>query len=784
MMIQAWLLDVDYVTENDRAVIRLWCKDDKGVFVAYDRNFLPYFYVIGCKAEDVMKVKVRTSEGIITPLKVEEVEAKSLGKPIKALKVYTRHPQHVPKLREEIKKFAEVREADIPFAYRYLIDKDLACMDGIEIEPIAVKEGVLRAYEVRSVRRVEKKGFPDLKILSFDCEMLAQFMPDPEKDPIIAIAVKCGDFEEVLHGDERDILRRFVSIIKEFDPDIIVGYNQDNFDWPYVKKRAEKFGIRLDIGRDRSEISFRGGRPKIAGRLDVDLYDIALKIPDVKIKTLKKVAEFLGAKVEEEDIEGRDIYKCWMKGEKEKVFKHALNDVLTTYRLALELLPMHYELSRMIKLPLDDVARLGRGKQVDYFLLSEAKKINEIAPNPPEIEESYEGAFVLEPARGLHENVACLDFASMYPSIMINFNISPDTLVKGECEDCYVAPEVRHKFRKSPDGFFKRILKMLIEKRREIKRQMKKLDPDSEDYKLLDIKQQTLKVLTNSFYGYTGWNLARWYCRECAEATTAWGRYFIRKAVKIAESMGFEVLYGDTDSLFIKKDKLNLKELEKECLKLIDVISKELPIQLEIDEFYKTIFFVEKKRYAGLTEDDRIVVKGLEVRRGDWCELAKRVQREVIEIILRERDPDKALRFVKGVIEEIKEGKFKLEDYVIYKGLTKRPDKYESKQAHVKAALRAMEMGIYYPIGTKVGFVIVKGGGSVSDRAYPVELIEEFDGENLKIRTPSGTIVKRIDKDYYIDHQIIPAVLRILERFGYTEASLKTTTQKTLFDFT
>ena len=783
-MIQAWLLDVDYVTENDRAVIRLWCKDEKGVFVAYDRNFLPYFYVLGCSAEDVMKVKVRTNEGIITPLKVEEIEAKSLGKPIKALKVYTRHPQHVPKLREEIKKFAEVREADIPFAYRYLIDKDLACMDGIEIEPIAVKEGVLRAYEVKSVRRIEKKGFPDLKILAFDCEMLAQFMPDPEKDPIIAIAVKCGDFEEVLHGDERDILRRFVSIIKEFDPDIIVGYNQDNFDWPYVKKRAEKYGIRLDIGRDRSEITFRGGRPKIAGRLDVDLYDIALKIPDVKIKTLKKVAEFLGAKVEEEDIEGRDIYKCWMGGEREKVFKHALNDVLTTYRLALELLPMHYELSRMIKLPLDDVARLGRGKQVDYFLLSEAKKINEIAPNPPEIEESYEGAFVLEPARGLHENVACLDFASMYPSIMVHFNISPDSLVKGECEDCYVAPGVGHKFRKSPDGFFKRILKMLIERRREMKRQMKELDPNSEDYKLLDIKQQTLKVLTNSFYGYTGWNLARWYCRECAEATTAWGRYFIKRAVKIAESMGFEVLYGDTDSLFIKKNKLNLKDLEKECLKLIDVISKELPIQLEIDEFYKAIFFVEKKRYAGLTDDDRIVVKGLEVRRGDWCELAEKVQREVIGIILRERDPEKALKFVKSVIEEIKEGKFKLEDYVIYKGLTKKPDKYESKQAHVKAALRALEMGRYYPTGTKVGFVIVKGGGSISDRAYPIELIEEFDGENLKIRTPSGIIVKKIDKDYYIDHQIIPAVMRILDRFGYTEASLKTTTQKTLFDFT
>jgi len=346
-MIKAWLLDVDYITEHGRAVIRLWCKDEKGVFVAYDRNFQPYFYVLGCSKDEVLNVKVKTKDEIITPLKVEEVEARSLGKPVKALKVYARHPQHVPKLREVIKKFADVREADIPFAYRYLIDKDLACMDGVLIDVTPRGEGVVRVYEVKDIKRCEMDGFPDLKVLAFDCEMLAQFMPDPEKDPIIAIAVKCGDFEEVLHGDEREIIRRFVNLIKELDPDIIVGYNQDSFDWPYLKKRAERYGIKLDIGRDRSEISFRGGRPKIAGRLDVDLYDIALKMPDVKIKTLKNVAEYLGAKLEE-DIGGKDIYKCWVKGEIDKILKHAKNDVLATYYIAEELLPMHYELCRMI----------------------------------------------------------------------------------------------------------------------------------------------------------------------------------------------------------------------------------------------------------------------------------------------------------------------------------------------------------------------------------------------------------------------------------------------------
>ncbi len=786
---EAWLLDVDYITEHGRAVIRLWCKDERGVFVAYDRNFLPYFYVLRedgkPTAEEILGIKVKAKSEIIAPLRVEEVTVKSLGKEVEAFRVYARHPQHVPKLREEIKKFAEVREADIPFAYRYLIDKDLACFDGVELEG-RERHGSIRSYEIERVERVERPDFPDLKVLAFDCEMLSEFgMPNAEEDPIIVIGVKCGEYEELFYGDdEREIILRFVNAIKSLDPDVIVGYNQNNFDWPYLKKRAEKHGIRLDIGRDRSELSLKGGRPKIAGRLNVDLYDIALKMSDVKIKKLENVAEYLGTKVEIADIEAKDIYKFWTKGERDKVLRYARQDVLNTYLIAEELLPMHYELSKLIRLPLDDVTRMGRGKQVDYLLLSEAHKIGEVAPNPLEIEESYEGAFVLEPARGLHENVICLDFAAMYPSIMIAYNISPDSLVKGECDDCYVAPEVGHKFRKKPDGFFRRILKMLVERRKEIKKRMKMLNPNSHEYRLLDIKQSALKVLINSIYGYTGWTLARWYCRECAEATTAWGRHCIKRAIRIAKDMGFEVLYCDTDSLFVKKNALGLEELEREVLKLIDKLSNELPIQIEVDEYYASIFFVEKKRYAGLTKDGRIVVKGLEVRRGDWCELAKRVQKAVIEIILKEKNPKKALDYVKEVIDEIRKGKVPLEEYVIYKSLTKPPSKYESKQAHVKAALRGMEMGFHYPLGTKVGFVIVKGAGNVSDRAYPVELIEDFDGKYLSIRTFAGIDKKRIDEDYYIDHQVIPAILRILERFGYTEAQIKGTgKQKTLDAF-
>lgn len=782
-MISAWLIDADYVTLNGKAVIRLWCKDDEGVFTAYDSSFKPYFYVLGIDEEDIEKAVVEARKEVIVPDSFEKVSIKNLGREIEVFKIYAKHPQHVPKLREYFSRIGgDVREADIPFAYRYLIDKDLACMDGIRIEGEQIK-GKIRSYDVKNVEREERNGFPDLKIMAFDCEMLSPFgMADPEKDPIIIISIKCDEKEEnILEGKERDILIEFVKFIKNYDPDIIVGYNQDNFDWPYIKKRAEKWNVTLDIGRDGSNLVIRGGRPKIAGRLNVDLYDIAMKIGDVKVKKLENIAEYLGKRIDISDIEAKDIYQFWSRGEKEKVLSYAKQDIIHTYLIAMELLPMHYELSKMIRLPLDDVARSGRGKQVDWLLLSEAHKLNELAPNPPEIAQSYEGAFVLEPARGLHENVVCLDFASMYPSIMIAFNISPDTL--GCTDDCYVAPEVGHRFRKKPDGFFKRILTMLIGRRKEIKKEMKKHDYDSPEYKLLDIRQQTLKVLTNSFYGYMGWSVARWYCLPCAEATTAWGRYFIKTSAKIAEEMGFEVLYGDTDSIFVKKSGMNIKELKKEVEKLIERLSSELPIQIEVDEYYRTVFFVEKKRYAGLSYDNRLVVKGLEVRRGDWCELAKKVQKDVIEIILSEKNPEKAADFVKKVIADIKTGNVDLADLVIYKGLTRKPSKYESVQAHVKAALKARDAGVIYPVGSKVGFVVVRGSGNIGDRAYPLDLIEEFDGESLKIKTKHGYETRKVDKDYYIDHQILPSVLRILERFGYSEGSLKGKTQTTLDSF-
>jgi len=479
---------------------------------------------------------------------------------------------------------------------------------------------------------------------------------------------------------------------------------------------------------------------------------------------------------------------------RQQLYEYAKADAVSTLGIAEKMLPLQIELSKMIGYPLDEVAKMGRGRQVEAFLTAEAFKKGELVPPKRGAEKTFEGGFVLPPEKGLHENVIALDFSSMYPTIMISFNISPDTFVEARGagakpeSDLHIAPEVGYAFRKTPDGFFKRIMSDLIARRRAIKAEMKKHDKNSDQYRLLDIQQQSIKILTNSFYGYTGWSAAKFYKRECAEATTAWGRHFIKRTVEVAEKLGFEVIYGDTDSIFAKlpltpdaagkEEDIKAATWEK-AREVSARISEELPLELEIQDFFKAIFFTgKKKRYAALTDKGEIIVRGLEVRRGDWCELAKEVQTEVIELILKQKDPEAAVKYAKTIIQDVKEGKISVDKLTIYKTLTRKISSYETKQAHVMAAERALTSSsrIVYEVGSKIPYVIIKGAGKTSDRAFPVDVIERSAGDEI---TAEGRTYQ-VDCSYYVQHQLIPVAHRVLQLFGYDLSSFDDMRQKTL----
>jgi len=788
------VLDVSYEIEAGDPVVLVWARMDDGTraLLKY-KGFYPYFYALLDEDADIDRLReaIMRLQKPESPIRsIELVEKKFIGRPARALRIETRIPRYVANYREQVARLPGVKdvlEADIRFSMRFLIDKNIYPMRWYKASLEELKKPAnlrvdghyLIVSELEEAGGYENRDPLDgLRKMAFDIEVYNPMRnPDPKKDKIIIIGTMTDEDEEPVlftaeNRSDAAIIKEFVNRILSYDPDIIVGYNQNRFDWPYLVERAKYLGIRLDVGRRAGGVPQPSvyGHYSVPGRLNVDLYDFAEELYEVKVKSLEEVADYLGVmkKTERPIIEGWKISEYWDDPEKRKIlYEYAKADVLATYGLAEKFLPFGAQLSLISGLPMDQVMAASVGYRLEWRLIREAYKLNELVPNRVERrEERYTGAIVLKPLPGVHENIAVLDFASMYPNIMVKYNVGPDTLVRpGEeydPDEVYVAPEVGHKFRKRPPGFFKRVVEKLLEIRKRIKEEMKKYPPDSPLYRLLDERQKAVKLLANASYGYLGWPHARWYCKPCAESITAWGRMLIKKAIEMAREMGLKVIYGDTDSLFVTYDPEKVEAFIKR-------IEEELGFEVKIDKIYKRVFFTEaKKRYIGITIDGRIDVVGFEAVRGDWSELAKETQTRVAEIILSTGDVEEAVRYVQKVIQDLKAGKIDVDKLVIWKTLTKRPEEYHAEQPHVTAAKILMKMGYRVSPGAKIGFVIVKGKGPVSKRAKPYFLASKDE----------------IDVDYYIDKQVVPAALRILSYFGVTEKKLKGASgRKTLLDF-
>jgi len=792
LKLEFYFLDNTYEVIGREPHIIIWgiTRDGKRVLLR-DKRFRPYFYAIldeDSNPDDVIKRVKLVSDPSSPIINIEVVEKNYYGEKVKALKITTVIPEYVRKYRERIAKIPGVKdvvEADIRFSMRYIIDYDLKpCGWHIaEVKEIPKKPHyrVDAEYEIiGDIIPLEDTTPPkNLRILAFDIEVYNKSgSPKPSTDPVIIIGIlnDKGEFKQFIARDKDDkqAITEFIEYVKKYDPDIIVGYNTNGFDWPFLIERCKYLGITLDITRRAGSQPQTStyGHISIPGRINVDLYDFAEEIPEVKIKSLENVADYLGVMKKSERIliDFLEIPKYWDNPKlREKLLKYNYDDVKSTYGLAEKFLPFAMQLSNITGLPLDQVGAASVGFRLEWYLMKQAYKYGELAPNRFERPaQSYRGAVVLKPLKGIHENIAVLDFSAMYPSIMIKYNVGPDTLIRTEScneEKHYIAPEVRHCFRKEPPGFFKRVLETLVSLRKKVREEMKKYPPTSYEYRVLNERQKALKVLANATYGYMGWVHARWYCRECAEAVTAWGRQTITKAIEYARSLGLKVIYGDTDSLFVEYDENKINELIKR-------IREELGFDIKIDKIYTKVFFTEaKKRYAGLLQDGRIDIVGFEAVRGDWAEIAKEVQEKITEILLKKASVDEAIKYVRDVISELRAGKVPIEKLVIWKTLSKRLEEYAAEAPHVTAAKKLLQAGIKVSVNDKIGYVIVKGIGKISKRAEPY----------IFVKDPN-----KIDTSYYIDHQIIPAALRILEYFGVSEAQLKKTVsgpQKSLFDY-
>ena len=765
------LLDCDYVVDGNKPVIRIFgVTGDGKSFLGLFRGFKPYFYSRH-GTQDARK-EIEKLGGVE---RCDIIEKELNGASQSFIKITCFLPSEVPQIREAVKSLqsvSEIFEYDILFYRRFMIDNSIYPLDWLEVGGEEFTSKFSRSMDIRSMEKADGP-YPEPKTLAFDIEtfeengenkviMLSVFASGLKK---VFTYRKCDGAEIV--ADEKALLSRFVEIVREYDPDFIVTYNGDGFDFPVLRLRFEKLKIPFILSRDGTRVSFdkraMESSARIAGRIHIDLYRFVSVVLASQMKseslTLDAVSnELLGEK--KMGMKYDDIRNAWITGERlNDLCKYCLHDSYLTFSLSGLLLPQAFEIARIAGQPPFDTSRMTYGQLVEWFLMRKAFP-KMMVPNRPkygDIEERrglrYEGGFVREPIPGLHEKISVMDFKSLYPSLIISYNIDPATL---NCPCCGSEriPGFDRWFCTKKTGFIPGVIKELVEKRSELKKKLKDAKSPAEKTSINN-RQYALKIIANSIYGYYGYAGARWYSRECAESATALGRSWVQRAMGEAEKAGFTVIYGDTDSLMIKGD---MPE------RFLENVNKELPgiMELNLEGFYERGLFVSregrgtKKRYALIDSQNNLTIRGFEVVRRDWCELAKKIQRDVLLLVLRDRDVKKSVEHVKATIADLKSGKIEIKELVIMEQLVKPIESYEQIGPHVVAARKLKERGRVIKEGSLISYVITRGKGSISERSEPFEYVTK----------------DKIDYDYYATNQIIPVSLRVLSVLGISEEDL------------
>jgi DNA polymerase I len=531
----------------------------------------------------------------------------------------------------------------------------------------------------------------------------------------------------------------------------------------------------------------------IPGRVVVDVLPLVRRDFKLKRYGLGSVSkEILGK--DKLDVAHTEIPTLWKSRGSglEKLVEYSRRDA----QLTLEILVSKNLLDRYVALAqasgtfLQDLIEAGQSIMIDNLLLRELRKYDRVMPCKPDDQETgrrrevresegLKGGHVLDPEAGLQENVIVMDYKSLYPTIMIANNICFSTLQGRE----FIA---RDKYK----GIVPRILEGLLEKRQILKAKAKKAK-GPEDFRILDMTQWAVKILLNSFYGYFGYLRSRMYELIIANAVTSMGRDTIVRTKEIIENeigraalhegqvflkegidsgpegsiiVSLKVVYGDTDSVFVKIDPEN-REAEigdREAVALGGMMAKILtgllppPMELQYEAFAKRSLFVTKKRYALYSEgmDPAIKVKGLETVRREWCNLATEAMKTVLSLLLEKGDVEQASEYMKDLIKDLRNNRITVDRLVQTRSLSKRPQEYKGRQPHLELyhKIKERDPASAPQIGDRVPFVITHGKGLLVERAEDPTYVTEND--------------IRIDHDYYINRQIIPPVRRIFEALG------------------
>lgn len=811
-MLEFQILDVDYIMLNDRPVVRIFGKTAEGETVcAFYEGYMPYFYAAGRGVLELLKnepLVVRT-ENAKRRFVFDHNEVRDV------IKVTLKNPAKTPELREKLKmNGVKPYEADILFKYRFMNDVGLSGLGWVGVAENNISTNTVKAGKIiKADKLVPVKSDKDapLKYLALDIEctpITPGGVPEARKDPIIMISLVFNqeykgkksivlstrrDQYVAAFGDEKAMLEELIRIINDYDPDVITGYNINSFDFPYILERMKQNNVRPVFGRCNQKyvVARKVGmryRVSITGRIMVDSFEIVKKDFSLQRYGLDFVAETL-LKQKKDDVKHSEIDKLW-RGDQEgfrKLISYSRKDSVLAMDLVLKLnlVDKYIALSKVSGTLLQDTLDSGETARIENFLLREFNKEGYVFPCKPDASEigkrekervvGLKGGFVLEPEKKLHSNVAVLDFRSMYPSIIQTFNICPTTIVRNESPVDVIKTPSGAMFlpKETRTGIIPKIVEGLMKSRRNAKRRLNKCT-DPAKKRALDAEQWALKIMANAFYGHFGYSRARVYDLDIANAITTCGRDIIKKtADRIEKDFGYRVIYGDTDSVFVKMPEDDKERIYSIANDISAKITKQLPgiMELEFEKVFKRFLPLTKKRYVawkfvpvekeGKVEwEEGIEMKGIETVRRDWCGLVSDTMKEVIEMILKRDDAKGAVNYFRHVVEALVRGVIPIQKLVIRKTMTKSPGSYVGIQPHIELVkkIQARNPAEAPGIGDRIGYVIVKGTQLLSKRAEdPIYIVEKG---------------LQIDSNYYIDNQLLPPLERIFRGLGVSKPEL------------
>ena len=670
-------------------------------------------------------------------------------------------------------------ESDIDPVRRYLMEKNINVQCIVEGE-----------YKLKESTGSQMLSFLNPKIKS--CEILPQFKVASidietgiKQNNLYSIAVHLtGKIEEekkvFMIGDSKDdingiityfnsepaMLNNFIAWFKNCDPDIIIGWHVIGFDLMFLEKKCREYNISFKIGRGDFPVTLRkmkSGRffADISGRVVMDgpviLRSAFYTFEDYRLETVAQ--ELLGGgKTIAETGKVFEIERLFTD-DKIKLAEYNLNDAVLVSDIFKKtgLIDLSVKRSQISGLLMEQLGMMTAA--FDHFYLPRLHKKGYVAPNIKDIKEISHaaGGYVIDPKPGIYNDVVVLDFKSLYPSIIQTFKIDPLSLLKNDINTL-----------KTPGGYkFSRtenILPGFIEKLMERREEAKK----NNDKHL----SQAIKILMNSFYGVMGSYGCRFYHHELPNAITGTGHWLLLGSKEKLENEGYSVIYGDTDSLFVKLNQINTEDINGEKIAedlnsyWSEKISKDFGLQsfleLEYEKYYSKFIITParggetgaKKRYAGLlVKDGKEVLEfvGMEFVRSDWTKLAKEFQVELYQKIF---DDEDVTEWIKSIVKKVNEGVF--DNKLIYqKRLRKNLEDYVK---NIPPQVRAAKMidrngGIIQYLFTKRGPI-------------PIELKHED-----------------IDYKHYIEKQLKPIADSVLVLLGKSfDSIIDTSNQLSFFD--